>query len=51
MVKKNKACIFISGSGTNLNSIIKNSREYNFPINIDLVVSDKKNAGGINFAK
>ena len=47
MVKKNKACIFISGSGTNLNSIIKNSREYNFPINIDLVVSDKKNAGGI----
>ena len=50
MVKK-KACIFISGSGSNLNSIIKNSREYNFPINIKLIISNNKNAGGIYFAK
>jgi len=50
MVKK-KACIFISGSGTNLRSIIKSSRDYNFPININLVISDKKSATGINFAK
>ena len=50
MVKK-KACIFISGSGTNLRSIIKNSRDYNFPINISLVISNRKNAGGIYFAK
>ena len=50
MVKK-KACVFISGSGTNLRSIIKNSRDYNFPININLVISNKKNAGGIYFAK
>tara|TARA_B100000586_G_C20101229_1_gene424986 strand:+ start:1020 stop:1583 length:564 start_codon:yes stop_codon:yes gene_type:complete len=50
MVKK-KACIFISGSGTNLKSIIKNSRDYNFPINISLVIANKKNAGGIRFAK
>tara|TARA_B100001996_G_scaffold326009_1_gene272175 strand:+ start:323 stop:886 length:564 start_codon:yes stop_codon:yes gene_type:complete len=50
MVKK-KACIFISGSGTNLRSIIKNSRDYNFPINIKLVISNKKNAKGIFFAK
>ena len=41
MVKK-KACVFISGSGTNLRSIIKNSRDYNFPINIKLVISNKK---------
>ena len=48
---KEKACVFISGSGTNLRSIIKNSREYNFPINIKLVISNQKHADGINFAK
>ena len=50
MVKK-KACIFISGSGTNLRSIIKSTRDYNFPINIKLVISNKKAAKGINYAK
>ena len=50
MVKK-KACVFISGSGTNLRSIIKNSRDYNFPINICLIVSNNKNAKGILLAK
>ena len=50
MVKK-KACVFISGSGTNLKSIIKNSREYNFPINVCLIVSNNKKAKGIIFAK
>ena len=50
MVKK-RACVFISGSGTNLKSIIKNTRDYNFPIKICLVVSNNKNAGGIIFAK
>ena len=47
MVKK-KACVFISGSGTNLRSIIKNTRDYNFPINIKLVISNNKNAKGID---
>ena len=50
MVKK-RACIFISGTGSNLKSIIKYSRDYNFPINVALVVSNKKEANGINFAK
>tara|TARA_B100000401_G_C52795846_1_gene715841 strand:+ start:1321 stop:1884 length:564 start_codon:yes stop_codon:yes gene_type:complete len=50
MVKK-KACVFISGKGTNLNSLIHNSRDTNFPIKIDLVLSNKKDALGINFAK
>ena len=50
MVKK-RACVFISGSGTNLRSIIKNTRDYNFPINIKLIISDKKNAKGIIYAK
>ena len=48
---KIKACVFISGSGTNLRSIIKNTRDYNFPINIKLIISDKKNAKGIIYAK
>jgi|TARA_B110001452_G_C15140384_1_gene397078 formyltetrahydrofolate-dependent phosphoribosylglycinamide formyltransferase len=50
MVKKN-ACVFISGTGTNLKSLINNSRDYNFPINIKLIVSNKKKAKGLNFAK
>ena len=50
MVRK-KACVFISGSGTNLRSIIKSSREYNFPIDVCLIVSNNKNAKGIFFAK
>ena len=50
MVKKN-ACVFISGSGTNLKALIQNSRNYNFPINIKLVVSNKPNAKGLMFAK
>jgi|TARA_B110000438_G_C15699425_1_gene600350 phosphoribosylglycinamide formyltransferase-1 len=50
MVKKN-ACIFISGTGTNLNALVKNSRITVFPINIKLVVSNKKNARGLLLAK
>jgi phosphoribosylglycinamide formyltransferase-1 len=50
MVKKN-ACVFISGSGTNLKTLIKNSREYNFPINISCIVSSTKKAQGLNFGK
>ena len=50
MVKKN-ACIFISGSGTNLKALIKSSREYNFPININYIISNSKKAKGLNLAK
>ena len=50
MVKKN-ASIFISGKGSNLKNLIDRSRDYNFPISIKLVVSDKKKALGIYHAK
>ena len=33
MVKIN-TCVFISGKGSNLKTLIKNSRDYNFPIKI-----------------
>tara|TARA_A100001015_G_scaffold56655_1_gene62283 strand:- start:1309 stop:1872 length:564 start_codon:yes stop_codon:yes gene_type:complete len=50
MVKRN-ACVFISGYGSNLKSLIKSSRDNNFPININLVVSDNIHAKGIYHAK
>ena len=50
MVKKN-VCVFISGKGTNLNNLIKKSREYNFPVKIKLIVSNNINAEGLKYAK
>ena len=50
MVDKIKACIFISGMGSNLESIIKSSREYNFPIKIELIISNNINAEGLKLA-
>tara|TARA_A100001015_G_scaffold296459_1_gene376752 strand:- start:509 stop:1072 length:564 start_codon:yes stop_codon:yes gene_type:complete len=50
MVKIN-TCIFISGQGSNLKNLINRSRDYNFPINIKLIISNNKNAYGIIYAK
>lgn len=50
MVKK-KACVFISGKGTNLKNLILRSRSYNFPIEIKLVISNNKNALGLKYAR
>ena len=50
MVKKN-TCVFISGQGSNLKNLIHKSRDYNFPINIRLIISNNENANGINYAK
>jgi phosphoribosylglycinamide formyltransferase 1 len=51
VVNKVKACVFISGNGTNLNSIIKSSRDNSFPINIGLIISNNANAKGLGIAK
>jgi formyltetrahydrofolate-dependent phosphoribosylglycinamide formyltransferase len=51
VVKKVKSCVFISGNGTNLYSIIKSSRDYNFPIKIELIISNNNNAKGLVYAK
>ena len=48
---KIKSCVFISGKGSNLRSLIKSSREYNFPIKIDLIISNNLNAKGLDLAK
>ena len=50
MVKKN-TCVFISGYGSNLKSLINSSRNQNFPIKISLVVSNNQDAKGILHAK
>lgn len=50
MVKR-KTCVFISGRGSNLNNIIIRSRDKTFPIKISLIISNKKNAKGIYYAK
>ena len=51
MGKKIKTCVFISGNGSNLKSIVKNSRDYNFPIKIELIISNNINANGLKIAK
>jgi len=51
MVKKINTCVFISGTGSNLNSLIASSKSYNFPIKIKLVISNNKNAIGNLIAK
>ena len=51
MVNKINACILISGTGSNLESIIKSSRDYNFPIKIELIISNNINAKGLKLAK
>ena len=50
MVKRN-TCIFISGKGSNLKNLINKSREYNFPINVKLVICDNIESKGIMYAK
>ena len=50
MVKKN-TCVFISGRGSNLKSLINFSRNYNFPASIKLIITNNSNAHGILYAK
>ena len=50
MVKRN-TCVFISGRGSNLKTLLKNSFNYSFPINIKMIVSSNINAKGLNYAK
>ena len=51
MVNKIGACVFISGTGSNLDSIIKRSRDSNFPVRIKLIISNNLNAKGLRLAK
>jgi formyltetrahydrofolate-dependent phosphoribosylglycinamide formyltransferase len=50
-VKKKNCAVFISGRGSNLESLIKVAENKNFPIQIQLIVSDNINAKGLKFSK
>ena len=48
---KTKTAVFISGTGSNLKSLIKFSRTSKSPISIDLVISNNYKAKGLDYAK
>ncbi len=49
--KKIKCAVFISGTGTNLKSLIQFSKKKNSPISINLIISDNSKAKGLKFGK
>ena len=48
---KIKTAIFISGTGSNLKSLIKFSNLKKSPISVDLIISDNPKAKGLNYGK
>ena len=48
---KIKTAVFISGTGSNLNNLIRFSLTKNSPIKICLVISNNSKAKGLDFAK
>ena len=50
-LKKIKTAVFISGNGSNLKSLYNFSLSKKSPIEIKLVISDNKDAKGLNFSK
>ena len=49
--KKVKAAVFISGTGSNLKSLIKFSIKKKSPISIDLIISNNPKAKGLKLGK
>ena len=49
--KKIKTAVFISGTGSNLNSLIKFSKLKKSPISINLIVSNNPKSKGLQFGK
>ena len=47
---KYKAAVFISGTGSNLKSLIKFSKTKKSPISISLIITNNSNAKGLDFA-
>tara|TARA_B100001057_G_scaffold270214_1_gene270386 strand:+ start:146 stop:727 length:582 start_codon:yes stop_codon:yes gene_type:complete len=49
--KKIRCSVFISGTGSNLKSLIRFSNKKNSPISIELIISDNLKAKGLKFGK
>ena len=47
---KTKTAVFISGNGSNLESLIKFSKKKKSPISVDLIISNTHNAKGLKYA-
>ncbi len=50
-MEKIKVAVLISGRGSNLKALIKACQNTDFPAQISLVISNKKDAGGLRIAK
>jgi formyltetrahydrofolate-dependent phosphoribosylglycinamide formyltransferase len=48
---KTRTAVFISGKGSNLESLIKFSRTFKSPISIDFIISNNSKAKGLNYSK
>ena len=48
---KTRTAVFISGTGSNLKSLIKFSKENKCPISIDFIISNNNKAKGLRYAK
>ena len=49
--KKINTAVFISGTGSNLKSLIKFSRKKNSPISVELIITDNSKAKGLKLGK
>ena len=48
--KKIKTAVFISGTGSNLHSLIKFSKKKKSPISIDIIISNNRKSRGLKFS-
>ena len=48
---KTRTAVFISGTGSNLKSLIKFSKSKKSPISINFIISSNSKAKGLNYAK
>jgi phosphoribosylglycinamide formyltransferase-1 len=51
MNKKIKTAILISGRGSNMQALVEAAKEQNYPAEIGLVISNKEDAAGLEFAR
>ena len=50
-ISRIRTAVFISGTGSNLKSLIKFSKTRQSPISVDLIISNNPKAKGLNYAK
>ena len=50
-LKKTKTAVFISGTGSNLENLIKFSKKKKSPISVDLIISNTHNAKGLKYSR